>query len=90
MRPVPTVLSHEGVALADASSGAILVVAPEPELLWWKERIEGFDQVQPAVTRNYVPRRFDLGETARLVEAVVKGEGAWRMVAALHRQRRAR
>jgi type II secretory pathway component GspD/PulD (secretin) len=72
----------EGVALADAASGTILVVAPEPEVLWWKERIEGFDQVQPAVTRNYVPRRFDLDETARLVEAVVKreGEGSWRMV----------
>ena len=68
------------MALADATSGTILVVAPEPEVLWWKERIEGFDQEQPAVTRNYVPRRFDLGETARLVDAVVKGEGPWRMV----------
>jgi type II secretory pathway component GspD/PulD (secretin) len=72
----------EGVALADAASGAILVVAPEPEILWWKERIAGFDQAQPAVTRNYAPQRFGLGETARLVDAVVKpqGEGGWRMV----------
>ncbi|NOT31699.1 MAG: hypothetical protein HOP15_14725 [Planctomycetes bacterium] len=74
----------EGVALAEPASGTILVVAPEPELLWWKEQIERFDQVQPAVTRNYIPRRFSMRETAKLVEEIVRGplEGAagWRLV----------
>jgi general secretion pathway protein D len=74
----------EGVVLADPPSGSILVVAPEPELLWWKEEIERFDQAQPSTTRNYVPQRFSLEETAKLVEEVARGpvEGAatWRMV----------
>ncbi len=74
----------EGVALAEPASGTILVVAPEAELLWWKEQIERFDEVQPAVTRNYIPRRFSLEETAKLVEDVVRGpEGGapgWRLV----------
>ncbi|NOT31009.1 MAG: hypothetical protein HOP15_11225, partial [Planctomycetes bacterium] len=74
----------EGVALAEPASGTILVVAPEPELLWWKEQIERFDQVQPAVTRNYIPRRFSIRETAKLIQEVVRGpvEGAagWRLV----------
>ncbi|NOT31993.1 MAG: hypothetical protein HOP15_16225, partial [Planctomycetes bacterium] len=74
----------EGVALAEPASGTILVVAPEPELLWWKEQIERFDQVQPAVTRNYIPRRFSIGETGKLIQDIVRGpiEGAagWRLV----------
>ncbi len=74
----------EGMALADPASGTILVVAPEPEILWWREQIERFDQAQPAVTRNYVPRRFSLEETAQLVEEVVRwppeAAAAWRMV----------
>ena len=39
----------EGLALAEPTSGVILVVAPEPELTWWKEAIERFDEVPPAV-----------------------------------------
>ncbi len=74
----------EGVALAEPVSGTILVVAPEPELFWWKEQIERFDRVQPSVTRNYVPQRFSLKETARLVQDVARGPvetaGGWRMV----------
>ena len=73
-----------GVALAEPTSGTILVVAPEAELEWWREQIERFDEVQPSVTRNYIPRRFSLAETAALVEEVVRGpaEGAagWRLV----------
>ena len=74
----------EGLALAETSSGTILVVAPEPELPWWQEQIERFDQVQPAVTRNYAPHRFSLRETAKLVQEVVRGpvESApgWRLI----------
>lgn len=73
----------EGVALAEPASGTILVVAPEPEHLWWKEQIERFDQPQPAVTRNYSPRRFSTAETAKLVQDVVRGPEAqpgWRLV----------
>ncbi len=74
----------EGVALAEPASGTILVVAPEPELLWWKEQIERFDEAQPAVTRNYIPRRFSMPETAKLIQDVVRGpEGGtagWRLV----------
>src|SRR5262249_10797573 len=73
-----------GVALAEPVSGTILVVAPEPELLWWKEEIERFDQPQPAVTRNYSPHRFSLKETGQLIEEVVRGpveaSPGWRMV----------
>jgi type II secretory pathway component GspD/PulD (secretin) len=74
----------EGVALAEPVSGTVLVVAPEPEHLWWQEEIRRFDQALPAVAREYVPRRFGLDETAKLVEEVVRGpvEGApgWRLV----------
>jgi len=72
----------EGLVLAEPTSGTILVVAPEPELPWWREEIRRFDQVQPALTREYVPRRFSLRETAKLVEDVARGpaDSAWRMV----------
>ena len=74
----------EGVALAEPTSSTILVVAPEPELTWWKEAIERFDQEQPLLTRNYSPQRFGLRETARLVEAVARGPiesaAGWKMV----------
>ncbi len=74
----------QGVALAEPASGTILVVAPESELNWWRDQVARFDQVQPAVTRNYVPQRFSLRETARLVEDVARGPleaaGGWRMV----------
>jgi type II secretory pathway component GspD/PulD (secretin) len=74
----------EGLALAEPASGTILVVAPEAELPWWREEIERFDRAQPAVTRNYVPQRFSLKETAHVVEAVARGPleaaAGWRMV----------
>lgn len=74
----------EGVVLAEPVSGTILVVAPEPEHLWWEEQIRRFDQSQPAQTREYVPRRFSLRETAKLVEDVARGPvesaAGWRMV----------
>lgn len=74
----------EGLVLAEPTSGTILVVAPEPEVPWWREQIRRFDQAQPALAREYVPRRFSLRETAKLVEEVARGpvEGAagWRMV----------
>jgi len=74
----------EGLALAEPTSGTILVVAPEPELIWWKQEIERFDQVQPSVTRNYAPHRFSLKETAKLVQEVVRGPAesapGWRLV----------
>ncbi len=74
----------EGVALAEPASGTILVVAPEAEIPWWRDQVARFDQVQPSVTRNYVPSRFSLKETARLVEEVARGPveaaGSWRMV----------
>ena len=74
----------EGVALAEPTSGTILVVAPEPEHFWWQEEIRRFDQVRPGITREYVPRRFGLAETAKLVEEVARGpvesSPGWRMV----------
>jgi type II secretory pathway component GspD/PulD (secretin) len=74
----------EGILLAEPASDSILIVAPEPELPWWKEEIERFDEEQPVVTRNYVPRRFSLRDTAKLVEAVARGPAetapSWRAV----------
>lgn len=72
----------EGVAIADAGTSSILVIAPEPELLWWREQIARFDRPQRAVTRNYSPQRFSVHETAKLVEEVARPAeaGAWRMV----------
>ncbi len=75
-----------GTVLAAPSADALLVVAPPGEVSWWKSAIERFDVPEPVVTREYVPRRFTLSETARLVEELVRGEGVgevpgtWRLV----------
>ncbi|HED64689.1 MAG TPA: hypothetical protein ENJ09_03935 [Planctomycetes bacterium] len=75
-----------GTLLADALTGAVLVVAPEDELPYWRETIDRFDRPDPVVTREYTPRRFGLDETAQLIENVVRdaswrtGPESWRLV----------
>jgi hypothetical protein len=75
-----------GAALPLAESQSVLVVAPASEMSWWRSTIAGFDRPQPVTTLHYVPRRFGLDETAKLIEETVHPEGAidatgsWRLV----------
>ncbi|MCC7014853.1 MAG: hypothetical protein IT454_19985 [Planctomycetes bacterium] len=73
-----------GTAIALPESSSLLVVAPAKEIGWWRATIQEFDRPEPVATIHYVPRRFGLAETARLVEATVRREGQapsqWRMV----------
>jgi len=74
----------KGSALPLPESQSILVVAPPKEMPWWREVIERFDRPERVGTRQYVPHRFGLSETARLIEEVVKGAdpagSSWRLV----------
>jgi general secretion pathway protein D len=75
-----------GTAIALPESQSMLVVAPASEVPWWRRTIGEFDRPEPITTLHYVPRRFGLTETARLIEATVRGPttaeppGSWRMV----------
>jgi len=77
-------LSGKLQAIPDSRS--VLVIAPDEELEHWRELIERFDRKEPSVSEHYAPRRFGLGETAQLIEAVVhppdstERPGAWRLV----------
>jgi general secretion pathway protein D len=76
----------KGAAIAMPESQSMLVVAPAAEVSWWRSTIEEFDRPEPVTTLHYIPRRFGLSETARLIEAAVhqdgspESPGAWRMV----------
>ncbi len=76
----------QGVLLALAESRSVLVVAPETEIAWWKDTIARFDRPEPVSTESYVPQRFGLAETAKLLEELVRGDSslggphAWRVV----------
>lgn len=76
--------SLRGAALALPESRSILVVAPQEEIDWWRATIERFDRPEPTVTEQYLPRRFGLAETARLLGALVPEEGQaeipWKLV----------
>jgi len=72
-----------GTPLANPSSNTVLVVAPQDDLWLWRDLISILDHEEPILTRHYVPRRFELAETAKLIEEVVPKEAAaghWRMV----------
>lgn len=73
-----------GGIVASASGSSILLVAPKSELPTWTGWLEQFDRPQALVTRGYVPRRFALEDTAKLIEEVVTVDGkkpaSWRLV----------
>ena len=76
-----------GVVLADPNSDTVIVVAPEEEVPYWRDAVTRFDRPQGTVVREYRPERFGLGETARLIEEVVRGPqvagetpDGWRLV----------
>jgi general secretion pathway protein D len=75
-----------GALLPLAENRSVLVVAPEAEVVWWRETIERFDRPETVTTESYAPRRFGLAETAKLLEELVRGDGsgdgprAWRLV----------
>jgi general secretion pathway protein D len=82
-RKAVTGLDLAGRALPLAESKSVLVIAPEPELPWWRETIARFDRPEPVSTIHYTPRRFGLADTAKLVEEVVRQGSptdAWRLV----------
>ena len=76
----------KGSVVANAGAGTLVIVAPEGELSAWRAMIDRFDRKEAVTTRNYVPRRFGLGETARLLDEVVRADPTlgpsddWRMV----------
>jgi len=75
-----------GVVLAHPEGRSVLLVAPVLELDRWRGLVEQFDRAEPATTQNYSPRRFALGDLARLVEEAVRGgvpqdaNEPWRLV----------
>jgi type II secretory pathway component GspD/PulD (secretin) len=77
---------YRGTLLAHPETGSVLIIAPAVELDVWRELVTRFDQTEPVRTQHYMPRRFGLAETAKLVEASVKqsgeavGSDRWRMV----------
>jgi type II secretory pathway component GspD/PulD (secretin) len=66
----------KGAALALSDSRDILVIAPASEAAWWRDAIAQLDRPESVVTLHYTPRRFGVAETARLIEATVRPEGA--------------
>ncbi len=76
----------KGKVLARPESNSVLIIAPPEEIPELEALINRFDRVQPTVTRHYVPRRFGLAESAKLVEDTVgvrarsRGPEAWRLV----------
>jgi len=76
----------KGKVLARPEANSILVIAPPGEVAEIEALIRRFDRVAPTVTRSYIPRRFGLAESARLVEDTVgvkaraRGPEAWRVV----------
>jgi general secretion pathway protein D len=70
-----------GAALASAARGTLLLVAPQAEQALWHGWIERFDRPDAVLTRNYVPTRFGLAETAKLIEEVIGSKPlGWRLV----------
>ena len=72
-----------GTLLAHPEGRSVLVIAPALERDVWEDLVRRFDRAEPVQTLNYVPRRFGVRETAKLIEASVPrgvdGSG-WRMV----------
>lgn len=60
-----------GVLLAHPEGRSVILGSPVLELDRWRGLGEQFDRAEPAVTRNYSPRRFALTDLARLVEDTV-------------------
>jgi type II secretory pathway component GspD/PulD (secretin) len=77
---------YRGTLLAHPETGSVLIIAPAVELDVWRELVTRFDRAEPVRTQHYMPRRFGLQETAKLVEAAVKANGEsvgaseWRLV----------
>jgi len=80
-----------GTVLADPEGRGVLLMAPREEKVYWLELIHEFDAGEEVVTRHYSPRRFGLGDTAKLIEEVAHEGGtlapgsvsmpeAWRLV----------
>jgi type II secretory pathway component GspD/PulD (secretin) len=75
-----------GNALPLAETQSMLVVAPPSEMSWWRSTIAEFDRPEPVTTLHYIPRRFGLSDTAKLIEATVHETGAgdapgtWKLV----------
>lgn len=61
----------QGTLLADPDSSSVILVAPEGAVPSWRERIRAFDVAESTYRLGYVPNRFELEETARLVGEVV-------------------
>lgn len=78
--------TSRGSVLANPDGRSVLIIAPTDEQQTWRELVTRFDKAEPVRTQNYMPRRFGLQETAKLVEASVKvggeaiGSDRWRMV----------
>ena len=70
----------KGRAIASPARGSILLVSPRSEEALWSEWIERFDRADAVLTRTYVPTRFGLEETARLIERVAGSPPGWRLV----------
>jgi hypothetical protein len=73
----------KGTLLAHPEGRSVLIVAPRIEESVWRDLVERFDRAEPVSTRNYIPRRFGVRETSRLVEQVMPieaGGSSWKMV----------
>ena len=76
----------DGALLALPENRSVLVIAPEGEVDWWTQAIARFDRPEPVTTQSYVPERFGLAETAKLLDELVRGDigtespRTWRVV----------
>lgn len=74
----------QGSVVADAATASLLVVAPSDEIPEWIDLIAQLDRAEARFTKDYVPVRFGVAETAQLIREVIAAGGAeppgWRMI----------
>jgi general secretion pathway protein D len=74
---------QKGTVLANAEGKSVLILAPAIELDVWRDLVKRFDKSEPLETLNYMPHRFGVLETGKLINEVVQAgakEEGWRMV----------
>jgi general secretion pathway protein D len=76
-----------GECLVSAASNAVLIVAPQPRVAYWRELIQRLDQRERVESATYSPRSFGVKEVGRLIEETIKdqpgspADDRWRLVA---------
>lgn len=62
----------KGKVIVEPGEQAVLIVAPESEVAYWRGLVKQFDVMPEVETRTYVPRYFNIEDVANLIEQVVQ------------------